>query len=174
MLSLLQVLGALPWRLLGVLAFAAVMFAVGCQFGEQRITVRWDAEKLAAAKAAEQQADKVAEITTDQSTINQEISDDFQTKANQLVRMRPPGRAGDSGVHVSTERSTSDLSAVSGAADQAAASATDAVPDSASAAAGAGCAQLAADAAQTTLMVLEFQRWYREQATSLGVPIEIE
>jgi hypothetical protein len=31
------------------------------------------------------------------------------------------------------------------------------------------CEKLAEDAAQTTLMVVEFQKWYREQAGALAV-----
>ena len=32
----------------------------------------------------------------------------------------------------------------------------------------AACEKLAEDAAQTTLMVMEFQRWYREQRDATG------
>lgn len=32
----------------------------------------------------------------------------------------------------------------------------------------AACEKLAVDAAQTTLMLVGFQRWYREQANALG------
>jgi hypothetical protein len=41
-----------------------------------------------------------------------------------------------------------------------------AVPDPARAQALVSCEQLTSDAAQTTLMVLSFQRWYAEQAKS--------
>ena len=34
----------------------------------------------------------------------------------------------------------------------------------------AGCEKLAEDAAQTTLMVVQFQRWYREQRDAYGTP----
>ena len=34
----------------------------------------------------------------------------------------------------------------------------------------AACEKLAEDAAQTTLMVVEFQRWYREQREMYGNP----
>jgi hypothetical protein len=44
------------------------------------------------------------------------------------------------------------------------AAATHAVPDPASAQIPVSCEQLATDAAQATLMVLSFQRWYNEQA----------
>ena len=45
----------------------------------------------------------------------------------------------------------------------------DAVPAAGQSADTAVCERLAADAAQTTLMVVEFQRWYREQARAFAV-----
>ena len=54
---------------------------------------------------------------------------------------------------------------------------TDAAPANPVPAAGpqanpAVCEKLAEDAAQTTLMVVEFQKWYREQAAAHAAPHE--
>jgi hypothetical protein len=47
------------------------------------------------------------------------------------------------------------------------AAAADVVPDPARAQIPVTCEQLASDAAQATLMVLSFQRWYAEQTKTL-------
>ena len=47
MLPILSILAALPWRLIGAAVLAAVVFAGGCQFGTNRVTAKWDAEKAA-------------------------------------------------------------------------------------------------------------------------------
>jgi hypothetical protein len=44
----------------------------------------------------------------------------------------------------------------------------DAVPDSAGLATGISCEQLARDAAETTLMVLELQQWHAKQSAADG------
>ena len=48
MFPLLNILAALPWRLIG----GAVLFAGGCQFGANRVTDKWDAEKASGALVA--------------------------------------------------------------------------------------------------------------------------
>jgi hypothetical protein len=50
------------------------------------------------------------------------------------------------------------------------AAATHAVPDPAIAQIPVSCEQLASDAAEATLMVLSFQRWYAEQAKATEKP----
>ena len=78
MFPIFNILAALPWRLIGASVLATVLFAGGCQFGTNRVTVKWDAEKAATAEAVAKQAEHVAAVTVKQSTINQEISNDFQ------------------------------------------------------------------------------------------------
>ncbi len=157
MFPILNILAALPWRLIGGAVLAAVLFAGGCQFGANRVTANWDAEKAATSQVVAKQAEHVAAVTVQQSTINQEISNDFQ-KAKAAIATdrlhllaRVPVR-----VRVGTADSTGPVSAVPGIA--AGVDAATADPVSA-----AACEKLAEDAAQTTLMVVEFQRWYREQ-----------
>ncbi len=162
MLPILNILAALPWRLIGgaVLAavLAAVLFAGGCQFGANRIAAKWDAEKAASAIAVAKQAEHVAAVVVQQSNINQEISNDFQ-KAKAAIAAdrrhllaRVPVR-----VRVDTADNTSPVSAVPVAATRTDAVAADPVP-------AAVCEKLAEDAAQTTLMVVQFQRWYVHQS----------
>ena len=78
MFPILNILAALPWRLIAAGLLAAVLFAGGCQFGANRVPANWDAEKVATAEAVAKQAEHVAAVPVQQSTINQEISNDFQ------------------------------------------------------------------------------------------------
>ena len=158
MLPILNILAALPWRLIGGAVLAAVLFAGGCQFGANRIAAKWDAEKAASAIAVAKQAEHVAAVVVQQSNINQEISNDFQ-KAKAAIAAdrrhllaRVPVR-----VRVDTADNTSPVSAVPVAATRTDAVAADPVP-------AAVCEKLAEDAAQTTLMVVQFQRWYVHQS----------
>ena len=157
MFPILNILAALPWRLIGASVLAAVLFAGGCQFGANRVTAKWDAEKVATVEAVAKQAEHVAAVTVHQSTINQEISNDFQkTKAaiaadRQHLLARVPVR-----VRVVAADSAGPVPAVPGIAAGVDAATADPVSV-------AACERLAEDAAQTTLMVVEFQRWYREQ-----------
>ncbi len=158
MFPILNILAALPWRLIGAAVLAAVLFAGGCQFGANRVTAKWNAEKAETAQAVAKQAEHVAAVTVQQSTINQDISNDFQ-KAKAAIATdrlhllaRVPQR-----VRVGTADSTGPVPAVPGIAAGVDAAAADLVP-------AAACEKLAEDAAQTTLMVVEFQRWYVRQS----------
>jgi hypothetical protein len=161
MFPVFNILAALPWRLIGGAVLAAVLFAGGCQFGANRVTAKWDAEKVATAEAIAKQAEHVAAVTVQQSTINQEISNAFQkakaaiTSDRQRLLARVPER-----VRVDAPYHPGPMPAIPDTTTRTDAATADAVPS-------AACEQLAEDAAQTTLMVVEFQRWYREQrATS--------
>ncbi len=52
MFPILNILAALPWRLIAAGVLAAVLFASGCQFGADRVTAKWDAEKVATVEAS--------------------------------------------------------------------------------------------------------------------------
>ena len=164
MFAILNILAALPWRLIAAGVLAAVLFAGGCQFGANRVTAQWDAEKVATSQAVAKQAEHVAAVTVQKSTINQEISNDFQ-KAKAAISTdrlhllaRVPLR-----VRVGTADSTDPVPAVPGIAAGVDAATADPVSV-------AVCEKLAADAAHTTLMVVAFQRWYREQRDANGNP----
>ena len=164
MFPILNILAALPWRLIAAGLLAAVLFAGGCQFGANRVTANWDAEKVATAEAVAKQAEHVAAVTVQQSTINQEISNDFQ-KAKVAISADRQHLLARVPVRVRVE-ATDHPGAVPASPDVAAgveAAAADAVS-------AAACEKLAEDAAQTTLMVVAFQRWYREQREAHGNP----
>ena len=164
MLPILSILAALPWRLIGAGVLAAGLFAGGCQFGANRVTAQWDAEKVATSQVVAKQAEHVAAVVVRQSTINQEISNEFQkAKAaiaadRQHLLARVPER-----VRVDTADSTGPVPAITGIAAGVDATAADAVS-------AAVCEKLAEDAALTTLMVVAFQRWYREQRDANANP----
>ena len=157
MLPILSILAALPWRLIGAGALAAVLFAGGCQFGANRVTAKWDAEKTGTAQAVAKQAEHVAAVVVQQSNINQEISNDFQKAKAAIAADRRHLLAR---VPVRLRVVAPDHPGPVPAIPEVAARTDAATADPVSAAA---CEKLAADAAQTTLMVVAFQRWYREQ-----------
>ena len=160
MFPIWNILAALPWRLIAAGVLAAVMFAGGCQFGANRVTAKWDAEKAATSQVVAKQAEHVAAVTVQQSTINQDISNDFQ-KAKAAIaahRQHLLARVPVSVRIVATD-SAGPVPAVPGIAAGVDATAADPVSV-------AACERLAADAALTTLMVVEFQRWYREQSST--------
>lgn len=167
MFSIVTLLAAMPWRLIGICALAAALFAGGCQFGANRVTAEWDAEKAATAQVVAKQAEHVAAVTIQQSTINQEISNEFQkAKAaiaanRQHLLARVPGR-----VRVDTADRAGPVPTIPSVTARIDAAATDPVSAAERPATSAVCEKLAEDAAQTTLMVVEFQRWYREQAAA--------
>ena len=170
MLPILSILAALPWRLIGAAVLAAVVSVGGCQLGANRVTAKWDAEKAATSQVVAKQAEHVAAVTVQQSTINQEISNDFQ-KAKAAIAAdrrhllaRVPER-----VRVDTPDSPGPMPAVPSVATGADAAAADPVP-SADRTAATSCERLAEDAALTTLMVVEFQRWYWEQREANAKP----
>ena len=157
MFLILSILAALPWRLIGSVVLAAGLFASGCQFGAKRVTAKWDAEKVATAEAVAKQAKHVAAVTVQQSAINQEISNEFQKAKTAIAAdrlhllARVPVR-----VRIDAPDYPGPVPAVPGIAARTDAATADPVPAAVS-------EKLAADAAQTTLMVVAFQRWYREQ-----------
>ena len=88
MFPIFNILAALPWRLIGASVLATVLFAGGCQFGTNRVTVKWDAEKVATSQVVAKQAEHVAAVVVQQSNINQEISNEFQKAKAAIVADR--------------------------------------------------------------------------------------
>ena len=164
MFPIWNILAALPWRLIAAGVLAAGLFACGCQFGANRVTAKWDAEKAETAEAVAKQAEHVAAVTVQQSTINQEISNDFQ-KAKAAISTdrlhllaRVPVR-----VRIDAPDYPGPMPAIPVIAAGVDAATADPIPS-------VVCEKLAEDAAQTTLMVVAFQRWYREQREANGDP----
>ncbi len=170
MLPIIDLLKLLPWRLIGVASLALGVFVGGYRYGEQHVRARWDAEKAAQAQVVARQAAQVAAVATRQSTINQEISNEFQTEKAKIVADRRHLLAGvPRRVRHRAAAHSSPVSEVPAVAAGTDAAPADPVPAAGRQANPATCEKLAEDAAQTTLMVVEFQRWYREQAGAFAV-----
>lgn len=181
-------LSALPLRWIISSLVAAGLFLAGHRLGQQGVQQAWDAERMQQRTAALAQSLQVAHVQTQQEQINQRINSDHDTRKNQLQHLwrpqKPPtspissvfASPGGNDQRTDAERlrksdsSPDGPSTVSAHAEPAAgadAAASHAVSDPASAQIPVTCEQLASDAAQATLMVLTFQRWYAEQARGL-------
>ena len=188
---LLPWLGALPLRWIASSLLAAGLFGAGYRQGQQGVQQAWDAERLHQQTAALQQSLQVAQAQTRQEQINQRITSDHDTRKSQLQRLwqppkvsaiaaavSPDSQSVPAGLGTDADRlrdSTSSsspghVSAHAQPATSVDAAATHAVPDPASAQIPVSCEQLASDAAEATLMVLSFQRWYAEQAKASEKP----
>ena len=188
---LLPWLGALPLRWIVSSLLAAGLFWAGHWQGQQGVQQAWDAERLQQQTAALQQSLQVAQVQTRQEQINQRITTDHDTRKSQLQRLWQPPKVSAIAAAVSPDAqsvpadlrtdadrlrdstSSSSLGPVPAHAQPATgvdAAAAHAVPDPAIAQIPVSCEQLASDAAQATLMVLSFQRWYAEQAKAAEKP----
>ena len=191
---LLPWLGAFPLRSIVSSLLAAGLFWAGYRQGQQGVQQAWDTERLQQETAALQQSLQVAQVQTRQEQINQRITTDHDTRKTQLQRLWQPPKASAVPVVVTPDSpnsqsvpadlrtgadsmrdstSSSSPGPVPAHAQPATgvdAAAAHAVPDPAIAQIPVSCEQLASDAAQATLMVLSFQRWYSEQAKGTEKP----
>lgn len=184
-------LGALPLRWIVSSLVAAGLFWTGYRLGQQGIQQAWDADRQQQQTAALQQSLQVAQIQTRQEQINQRITTDHDARKTQLQRLWQPqkvssipapappisasslaaGQCTDAHSLRKPTPSNHEPGPVPAYAEPATgvdATASDALPDPARAQNALSCEQLASDAAQTTLMVLSFQRWYAEQTKAAG------
>jgi hypothetical protein len=181
-------LGALPLRWIISSLVAAGLFWAGHRLGQQAVQQAWDAERMQQQTAALAQSLQVAQVLTQQEQINQRISTAHDIRKNQLQHLwrpqKPPtsptspvsAPPGGNDQRTDSERLRKPASSPDGPGTLSAhaepatgvdATASHAVSDPASAQIPVSCEQLASDAAQATLMVLSFQRWYAEQARAL-------
>ena len=191
---LLPWLGALPLRWIVSSLLAAGLFWAGYRQGQQGVQQAWDAERLHQQTAALQQSLQVAQVQNRQEQINQRITTDHDTRKTQRQRLWQPPKASLVPVVVTPDspnsqsvpadvRSDADrlrdstsssspglVPAHTQLATGVDAGAAHAVPDPARAQIPVSCEQLAADAAEATLMVLSFQRWYAEQDKAAEKP----
>ena len=191
---LLPWLGALPLRWIVSSLLAAGLFWAGYRQGQQGVQQAWDAERLHQQTAALQQSLQVAQVQTRQEQINQRITTDHDTRKTQLQRLWQPPKASlvpvvvtpdspnsqsvpadlrtgaDSMRDSTSSSSPGPVPAHAQSATGVDAAAAHAVPHPAIAQIPVSCEQLASDAAQATLMVLSFQRWYAEQAKAAEKP----
>ena len=139
-----------------------MVFICGVQSGESRIQREWNAEKLREALVVAKQEQRAADVQQSQTQINREISNEYakNSKAlgSRLSSLRPVG------VCSSAPISSGSVPTVSEAPAGAASPPADALSLTVRDAGAVSCAQLSKDAAQTTLMLIEVQRWYREQS----------
>lgn len=149
------------WSLLmdGMLLFMALI--IGIQVGESHVHKEWNAEKSKNEQLAAKLEQHVADVKLIQNQINQEISNDFSKKSKLLAERLPDPRI--VGLCNSSGTSTRDLSPVSEAATGTSAASPNAVPATPGVALGISCEKFMQDAAQTTLMLDELQRWQRQQ-----------
>ena len=136
-----------------------IAFLLGLQMGQSRLQRQWDAEKQAVQIAQAKQEQHAADVAQVQNQISKEISDDYRKKSSLLSSRAVVSER----VLNRTEISSSDLSAVSSNAAGVASTGSHFVPTPEGVSAIEGCEQLSSDSAQTTLMLLEIQRWYRRQ-----------
>jgi methionyl-tRNA formyltransferase len=134
----------------------------GVWVGAGRIQSKWDTDRHQAALVLAQQEQKSVDIQRSQEQINREISNEFNQRSVQLaadwqsvgfvrVRNRP-------------EESGERVSAVPATPRSIAEAASNPVPVTSGDEGAVSCEQLSRDAAQTTLMFLEIQRWYELQS----------
>ena len=147
------------WLMNGMLLLMVLI--IGIQLGESHVHKEWNAEKSKNEQLAAKLEQHVADVKLMQNQINQEISNDFSKKSKLLAERLPDPRS--VGVCNSTSNGIRDLSPVSETATGTFAASPYAVPASSGDAAAIGCEKIIQDAAQTTLMLDELQRWQRQQ-----------
>jgi hypothetical protein len=135
----------------------------GIQIGESRIQKAWDSEMQKIAQAQAKQEQHVADVRQSQSQITQEISHEFAKRSKLLADRQPDARVG--GMCNVLTAGGRDLPAVSEASERAASTRSDPLLAPQGDAGGVSCEQLSRDAVQTTLILLEMQRWYQKQST---------
>lgn len=142
--------------------FLLMALLCGMQMGESRVQKAWDAEKQKIALAQARQEQHVADVRQTQSQITQEISNEYAKKSKLLADRQPDSRAG--GVCNIPTAGGRNLPAVPETPARTAPARSDPLLASSGDAGEVSCEQLSRDAAQTTLMLVEVQRWYREQS----------
>jgi hypothetical protein len=154
-------LSSLPLQLVLVFGTVGISFIGGCQFGQHRIEAKWVAERSAQTIDAAKQSQRVVDTNLRQDQINQEISNEFRKKQAALASGLPVVRDGRIGLRINADGDHSPVPEVPGATDRVAPARSDPLPASSGDAGAVSCEQLSKDAAQTTLMLREVQRWYR-------------
>ena len=139
-----------------------IALVFGMQIGASRVQKAWDAEKQTIALAQARQEQHVADVRLTQSQINQEISNEY-AKKSKLLADRPPDSRADRMCNVPATDGR-DLPAVPKAPVGTATTRSDPLPAPSGDAGEVSCEQLSRDAAQTTLMLLEIQRWHERQS----------
>lgn len=136
----------------------------GIQVGESRVQKAWDAERQKIALAQARQEQLVADVRLSQSQISQEISNEYAKRSKLLADRQPNNHVG--GMCNVPAAGGRDLSSVSEAPVRTAPTRSDPLPAPQGDAGEVSCEQLSRDASQTTLMLVEIQRWVESMQAS--------
>ena len=136
----------------------------GMQIGASRIQKEWDAEKQKIALTQARQEQRVADVRQTQAQVTQEISNEYAKRSKLLADRQPDSRTG--GVCNIPSAGGRGLSAVPEAPAGVAPARSDPLLAPQGDAGEVSCEQLIRDAAQTTLMLVEIQRWVESMQAS--------
>jgi cytoskeletal protein RodZ len=134
-------------------------FLLGLQMGQSRLQRQWDAEKQTVQVAQAKQEQHVADVARVQNQISKEISDEYEKNSNLLAgrdvvpmleRMLDKSETNSGALPTISSNSTRTPTASTNPV-----SATSIHEQM-------NCAHLIEDASQTTLMLVELQRWYEK------------
>lgn len=150
------------WLMDGMLLLMALI--IGMQIGESHVQKEWNADKTKNAETVAKLEQHVVDVKLMQNQINQEISNDFLKKSKLLADRLPDPRV--VGVCNVPSAGGRDLPAVAETPGRAAPASTDPLPAPSGNAVKVSCEQLSNDATQTTLMLVELQRWYQKQSSA--------
>lgn len=150
------------WSLALVPIVLLCVWLSGVWVGEGRTQRAWDAERHQAELAQARAEQKSSDIKRSQEQINHEISNEFNQRSVQLAADL------QSGGFVRMRSSPADFVGCVSAVAATSGAVASAPPDLVSVAprdeSAVSCAQLAMDAAKTTLILVEIQKWYKRQA----------
>ena len=163
-IALFGVLFAWPWRVVLGLLLCLAGFIAGFVLGQRHSEQAWNAERLHQQAESLKQSLQAAQIQTQHERINQKISIDYETQKSMLARRTPVLRDGALSLCIPPSNAAGPMPTMAEPPPSADAAPTNPVPDPARGAGAISCDQVARDAADTTLMLLSFQRWYAEQA----------
>lgn len=134
-------------------------FLLGLQMGQSRLQRQWDAEKQTVQIAQAKQEQHAADVIQVQKQISKEISDDYRKKSSLLASRTVVSER----VLDNSKTNAGSLSIVSSNSSGVAPASAFSLPSADGDEKTITCGQLIKDATQTTLMLLEMQRWYTGQ-----------
>jgi hypothetical protein len=118
----------------------------------------WDAERHQVALAQAREEQKLADVKRSQDQINHQISNEFNQRS---ARLAADWQSSDSArVRSNPANNVKHMSSVSSTSSAVAQATSDFVPATSENEGSVSCMRLVEDAAQTTLMLIEIQRWY--------------
>lgn len=150
------------WSLALIPIVLLCVWLSGVWVGEGRTQRAWDAERHQAELAQARAEQKSSDIKRSQEQINHEISNEFHQRSVQLAADLQPG--GFVRMRSSPADFVGCVSAVPATSGTVAPAPSDLVSVAPRDESAVSCAQLAMDAAKTTLMLVEIQKWYERQA----------